>query len=967
MQVLLHTLNSSLYPDIEPPPTTWSGPDRRIVLVQCLLYASLAISLFAAFVAMLGKQWLDRFLRNKGTAATEKSWDRQRKLQGMSQWRFHIVMESLPILLQFALFLFGCSISLYLWTVNLVVAGVALAFTAFGVVFYCLITLAGTFVHNCPYHTPLSPIARTIAISLLPHVQRVITPVIGMFRRSLKPLTNIFRTTKLTLRFLRLPQFKFPGTLRAAIEREIPRMDLVRTDSGDPSPLFDATLVKWDQHRNDSSCVLWIMEASSDPDVLLFTFRFAAEIAWYPQIARSLCPHRVADFFFHCFLDGNIIPGMEERACYIASTLASILNIRACINQDLETIKVVGEQVLALNHRIHPDILVAWWSLLITFYDRVTDCPPLREDAPASFCIWLSQMVLQSVYWKQARAGECDISCYEGGFERLVMYRKAPPNAVILNLLLACAVSLGLRLNLQDLHMSDNSLVWWFFRFLRPSHYLWNHRNDSLHVALTKLNERMLAAIPHLLLDQGPIRVIMRLIRMWNNSGFQDFAKYCISWVEATLDCERKPRDRYLIGGAALCALDNHPSFSEAVGSISPTDDSCAEIALRYLSLYRYARGLDAVDPSPTYPAAAIVALQIIRVECSDVRRPMPKKRILGPSLVHVLTWAADKNPKNPVHFRPLALEIFTLIGGMWFDPWVDDISPEDKAQLVNALGNVLDTPNLTVKNRDPLTPWPPSECIDNYQEMFEGRTGSFVYRSSNVYIIPLLFGLCSSESWQESLKKSTFDFVSHKAFEPSNWAKWLRHTWKMIAKDSRLDIRLVVTKLKELERYDVLALLIRSIWLSPDPNMLPPHHWEWVERETLGLFEVQTSPGWRPLGGYPPTVSRTYIEFPWDDLYNSPSTAARYTFGYDGADGPIRGGRERGGWKGSELLRPKHWRVDQSCLLKRLCQFLAREMKLEGLHMFWEGKGNKLQGRQVRPVPNTHTGDPSYFVCDYP
>ena len=458
MQVLLHTLNASLYPDIEPPPTTWSGPDRHVVLFQCLLYASLAISLFAAFVAMLGKQWLDRFVRNKGTAATEKSWDRQRKLQGMSRWRFHILMESLPTLLQFALFLFGSSISLYLWTINLVVAGVALAFTAFGVIFYSLITLAGTFFHNCPYHTPLSPIARTIALSIFPHAQRVITPVIGMFRRSLKPFTNLFRTTKLTLRFLRLPQFKLPGTLRAAIEREIPRMDLVRTDAGEPSPLFDAKLVKWDQHKNDSSCVLWIMEASSDADVLLFTFRFAAEIAWYPEIAAPLRPRRVADFFFDCFLDGNIIPGMEERACYIAFTLSSILNIRACTKHDLDAIRPIGERVLALNRETHPDIHVAWWSLMITFNDNpASNCPPLRKDASPAFCIWLSRMVLQSVYWRQEKSGTCDIYHFGPAFSQLVKYREDPPNAVILNLILACAVSFGLRINLTDLHISDNS------------------------------------------------------------------------------------------------------------------------------------------------------------------------------------------------------------------------------------------------------------------------------------------------------------------------------------------------------------------------------------------------------------------------------------------------------------------------------------------------------------------------------
>ena len=458
---------------------------------------------------------------------------------------------------------------------------------------------------------------------------------------------------------------------------------------------------------------------------------------------------------------------------------------------------------------------------------------------------------------------------------------------------------------------------------------------------------------------------------MWNNSGFQDFAKYCISWAEVAMDCGREAWHQYLIAGAALCALDNHPSFSEAVGSISPHDDRYAKVALRYLCLYHHAQSLDEYDPSPARPAAAIVALQIIRAECSDVERPMPKKNLLGTQLVQVLTWAAEETIENPVHFRPLALEIFTLIGGMWFDPWVDEISPEDKEQFINALGNVLDTPNLTHENRDSITPWFTGiGGIDNYQEMFEGRTGSFVCRSSDVYLIPLLFGLCSSKSWQSSLRRSTFDFTFHKSFEPDRWAMWLRHTWKMIARDSRLDIRLAVTKLKELECHDALALTIRSIWLSPDPDMLPPHHWEWVERETLGLFKVHRGPDWRPLGGYLPIILRTYTELWSDDIFNPPGAAARVIFEYDGQpDGPIR---KRGGLLGGVTIQPfwmetpEDWRIRQVCMMKRLCQVLAREMELDGLHMLRKRRRNKVQGVEMSSGPNGTSGAP-YFVCDYP
>ena len=480
----------------------------------------------------------------------------------------------------------------------------------------------------------------------------------------------------------------------------------------------------------------------------------------------------------------------------------------------------------------------------------------------------------------------------------------------------------------------------------------------------------MVAAIPDQSFTEGQIRAIMRLIRMWNNSGFQDFAKYCISWVEVTMDCEREAWHRYLTAGAALCALDDHPSFSKAVGFISPRDDAYAEIALRYLSLYRYAQDLDdEIDPSPACPAAAIVALQIIRAECSDSERPTPKKRILGAPLVHALTWVAKNTPDNPVHFRPLALEIFTLIGGMWFDPWVDSIPQEDKTQFISALGNVLDAPNLTPENRDPLIPWPPGEGIDNYQEMFEGRTGSFVYRSPIVYLIPLLFGLCSSKSWQGSLKRSTFDFISHKTFRPDCWTMWLRHTWKLMARDSRLDIRLIAIKLKELERYDVLALVIRSIWLSPDPDMLLPHHWEWVEEETLGLFRVQRGPAWRPLEGYFPIIIRTYHTLSSGDPYNPPGAAVRRIFQYDRQmDSLILEELEPMGQLAIknyhfEMERPQDWRIRQVCMMKRLFQVLTREISLEGLHMFRKWRENKVQGGEVALSPDNLL----FFTCDYP
>ena len=62
------------------------------------------MSLLAAFVAMLGKQWLNRYLRTSGGSVIERCGDRQRKCDGLETWPLHFFVESLPVMLQVALF-----------------------------------------------------------------------------------------------------------------------------------------------------------------------------------------------------------------------------------------------------------------------------------------------------------------------------------------------------------------------------------------------------------------------------------------------------------------------------------------------------------------------------------------------------------------------------------------------------------------------------------------------------------------------------------------------------------------------------------------------------------------------------------------------------------------------------------------------------------------------------------------------
>jgi len=126
-----------------------------------MLYASLAASIFSAFLAMLGKQWLNRYASvDMRGSAIERSQNRQRKLNGIVTWYFNYVMESLPLMLQFALLLLGCALSLYLWGIDTNVASVILAVTVLGATFYAFIVVAGAASVSCPYQTPGAQILR---------------------------------------------------------------------------------------------------------------------------------------------------------------------------------------------------------------------------------------------------------------------------------------------------------------------------------------------------------------------------------------------------------------------------------------------------------------------------------------------------------------------------------------------------------------------------------------------------------------------------------------------------------------------------------------------------------------------------------------------------------------------------------------------------------------------------------------
>jgi len=141
------------------------------------MYASLLISLLAAFVAMLGKQWLNRYLRHAGGSTVERCGDRQHKCDGLEKWPFHLFVESLPVMLQASLLLLACGLCRHTWSVNVSVAYVLITLTVLGVLFYSGIVIAGASSYECPFQTPASTALRSIWKKIQPRATFPFHPI----------------------------------------------------------------------------------------------------------------------------------------------------------------------------------------------------------------------------------------------------------------------------------------------------------------------------------------------------------------------------------------------------------------------------------------------------------------------------------------------------------------------------------------------------------------------------------------------------------------------------------------------------------------------------------------------------------------------------------------------------------------------------------------------------------------------
>ncbi|KAF9781595.1 hypothetical protein BJ322DRAFT_1127743, partial [Thelephora terrestris] len=405
LQILIHSMNNTLFPDTDPNSTIWTGPPPEIIKVQSLLYSSLATSLFAAFIAMLGKQWVNRYIRKQGGSAAEKSRDRQRKLDGSKDWYFQLVIESLPVMLQFALLLLGCALTLYLWTISQMVAGVILAFTLFGTASYAFFTLTATFHYDCPYQTPPSILIRAVI--------RRLEQSDPVFVRSLRWLTSFLPSIKDLIWLL--------GCLVSGLCLGLRCFHCGSTVDGGAEgmeqvvPVVPYTRIFWDISvdlevcKGDCRCVWWVLDYTTDSDVIFSTARFAGDMIWYPEIADVVSLHVLADLFFSCFLNGQVISGKLEQAIATGMALVSVVSIRLAIAPGQAIVELYLRLLVDRCYSPDPTCslvarvlrIVAMGVPDVTLFHSLYSFPrQTSKHLSTTQNLWLSRVVLQC-YWRK--------------------------------------------------------------------------------------------------------------------------------------------------------------------------------------------------------------------------------------------------------------------------------------------------------------------------------------------------------------------------------------------------------------------------------------------------------------------------------------------------------------------------------------------------------------------------------------
>ena len=495
---------------------------------------------------MLGKQWVNRYLRHTGGSIVERSGDRQRKLDGLERWPFRTFIESLSIMLQIALLLLAAGLSRYVWSVNASVATVVISFTVLGVLFYIGIVVAGTSSYECPFQTPASTTLQYIrdsdmvaswirrmatkfgdqTIILLLQIDRefgnakqglvqgirrfrhmsLLPAAAGdAHRRPLVPRLNVRDAGRQTVVLLYQADQGFRISKQKLVQwaRKLWRVVRLRStvqdvDRQPPVPQNGPGLrvrvrnleTLRRQNTNNARCVCWVLRNITDPEAMDSAIRLAGIIRWFDGDSYFDPPFDlIVSTFEACFDTTNhLYPGMRDRAYFSARAILKI-NTGAWLRSD-ECASKYPIPTIPSSSSKHAD---ADLDHIIFMFHLYSGCNSFRLDFPRvgtnthAHILWMSNLFVDLI-----RIGpDPTLRSYKCCFSAVLANHKP----MIANTLLVWCVIFGGRIEEETYWAVDKSYVLVPLIFLSSSLLKVAHASDSLEDILSYLSTRVTNAI----------------------------------------------------------------------------------------------------------------------------------------------------------------------------------------------------------------------------------------------------------------------------------------------------------------------------------------------------------------------------------------------------------------------------------------------------------------------------------------
>lgn len=119
-------------------------------------YFSLSLSLSAALMAVLVKQWLQAYTSNVSGTPKHQALIRQYRLIGIERWNVPLIVSLLPMLLHLSVLLFFVGLALYIFTLDTAIAVVIVLIAVTIYSLYLASIILPTLDPQCPYKTPMS-------------------------------------------------------------------------------------------------------------------------------------------------------------------------------------------------------------------------------------------------------------------------------------------------------------------------------------------------------------------------------------------------------------------------------------------------------------------------------------------------------------------------------------------------------------------------------------------------------------------------------------------------------------------------------------------------------------------------------------------------------------------------------------------------------------------------------------------